>query len=108
MRKIESFEEFKKRRDAMTTEEKKEESLLEASENLRSTARDLAFSKAMACMTLEIDPEDYDKAFGREYAKYSDKFMGKSAIELALIGLAEIAEAGIDVSDAVDVFRGDK
>ena len=108
MREIESFKEIKKRLEGMTDEERNEEALLSTSDALRSAARDLAFSKAMACMQHGITPEDYDKAFGREYAKYSNQFMGMSAIELALIGLAELAEAGVDISDIGDNFRGDE
>jgi hypothetical protein len=108
MKQFENFKDFKKRLEGMTDEERKEEALLSASDALRSAARNLAFSKAMACMQHGITPEEYDKAFGREYARYSNQFMGKSAIELAVIGLAEIAEAGVDISEIGDMFRGDE
>ena len=83
----------------MTDEEKAEGMLESLSETVRHQARQLAITKAIASAENNIKPDDFDKAFGKEYAKWCDKFVGKSGIELALIGIAEVISNGGDISD---------
>ena len=96
---MERFEDFKKRTESMTQEERKDNLLQKTSESVRGEARHLAMLKAIALDECGIAPEDFDKAFEREYTNWSKRLVGKSGIELAIIGLAELAANGVDIND---------
>lgn len=70
---------------------------------VRSVARKLAMMKAMAHIDGGLDPEDFDRALDRELKKEWDKVKDKSGLELAVIGLLELATNGVDLTE---IFGG--
>jgi len=83
----------------MTQEEQKAELLDGISDSVREIARKIAMIKAIAKNENGIDPEDFDKAVEKELRKAWDKVKDKNSMELAIMGLFEMATAGEDISE---------
>ena len=83
----------------MTQEEQKAELLDGISDSVREIARKIAMIKAIAKNENGIDPEDFDKAVEKELRKAWDKVKDKNSMELAIMGLFEMATAGEDFSE---------
>ena len=85
---------------ANMTEEERQDAMLDSlSSAVRDMARKLAMLKAIAKDENNITPEDFDKAWNREYSRSYSKLEGKSSAELALIGLAEMLAGGADIHE---------
>ena len=57
--------------------------------------------KAISNKENGIEPEEFDKAFERELNKAWNKVKDKSSVELALIGMLEMATNGSAIEDIV-------
>lgn len=85
----------------LSEEERKAEMLDSISDAVRVEAHHLAMLKAISNKENGIEPEEFDKAFERELNKAWNKVKDKSSVELAFIGMLEMATNGFVIEDIV-------
>lgn len=90
--------EEKERLMNMNEAERTDDFVHNVSEAVRRAAKHLAMNKAMV-KSFGVTPEEFDKAFEREYKAAWDNVKDKSSHELAIIGLLEMAHAGVDIEE---------
>lgn len=85
----------------MSEEERKRELLDSTSDAVRHEARHLAMLKAISYRENGIEPEEFDAALERELRKAWDRVKDKSSVELAIMGLFEMASNGADIGELI-------
>lgn len=87
----------------MSPEERSEELLNSTSDAVRDMAKKLAMLKAIAHVENGVAPEDFDKAWEREFRKAWDKVKNKTGQELAVMALLDMMAGGADIEKILGV-----